>query len=129
MKLLLDTQIALWWLAGSPRLSPPSRRLLSRSACVVSVVSIWEVAIKHKVGKLTVPPRQFRDTLQGAGATLLSISDEHVLATASLPTENGDPFDRLLIAVADAEQLTLLTADAALLALGERAPRLPIREA
>jgi PIN domain nuclease of toxin-antitoxin system len=127
--LLLDTQVALWWLTASPRLSKAARALVSNSACAVSVASLWEVAIKHRLGKLAVSPRRFRDELQRGGATILFVSDEHVLATMNLPSSHGDPFDRLLLAVADSEQLELLTADAQLIALAERDLRLPIREA
>ena len=126
---MLDTQVALWWLTASPRLSKASRALVSNSACAVSVASLWEVAIKHKLGKLAVSPRRFRDELQRGGAAILFVSDEHVLATMNLPPSHGDPFDRLLLAVADLEQLELLTADAALIALAERDLRLPVREA
>jgi len=129
MTLLLDTQVALWWLTASPRLSKASRALVSTSACVVSVASLWEVAIKHRLGKLAVSPRRFRDELQRGGATILFISDEHVLSTIDLPSSHGDPFDRLLLAVADSEQLELLTADAALIALAQRDPSLLVREA
>ena len=61
MRLLLDTQVALWWLVGSPRLSRSCRDLIANSSCVVSVASIWEVAIKHRLGKLPISPQLFRD--------------------------------------------------------------------
>ena len=63
MILLLDTQVALWWLAGSSRLRAPARELLAGSACVLSVASVWEVAIKHRIGKLSVGPALFRDRM------------------------------------------------------------------
>ena len=61
MRLLLDTQVALWWLSASPRLSKSSRALMAASASIVSVASIWEVAIRHRIGKLPVAPARFRD--------------------------------------------------------------------
>lgn len=127
MRLLLDTQVALWWLTASTRLSKVSRELIAGSACVVSVASVWEVAIKHRLGKLPVPARRFRDEMRSAGALILPVTDEHALATAELPYARGDPFDRLLLSVAQAEHLVLLTADAALIALAEDHPRLPLK--
>ena len=73
-----------------------------------------EVAIKHRLGKLPVSARRFRDEMRSAGAVILSISDEHALATADLPVAHTDPFDRLLLSVAEVEHLILLTADRAL---------------
>lgn len=129
MRLLLDTQVALWWLTASRRLSRVSRELIAGSSCVVSVASVWEVAIKHRLGKLPVSPRRFRDEMRSAGAVIHSVSDEHALATAELPYAHRDPFDRLLLSVAEAEQLVLLTADEALIALARKDPRLPLKGA
>ena len=129
MRLLLDTQVALWWLTASRRLSKLSRELIAGLPCVVSVASIWEVAIKYRLGKLPVSARRFRDEMRSAGALTLSVSDEHALATGDLPFAHSDPFDRLLISVAEAEGLILLTADEALIALGRENPRLPVRSA
>ena len=128
MRLLLDTQVALWWLTGSTRLSRSSRTLIAGSPCVVSVASVWEVAIKHRLGTLPIPPRRFRDEMRSAGAVILAVSDEHALATDQ-PDNHPDPFDRLLLAVARAEHLVLLTAYAALIALALKEPRLPVKSA
>jgi PIN domain nuclease of toxin-antitoxin system len=129
VRLLLDTQVALWWLTASPRLSKASRELMAGSPCVLSVASIWEVALKHGLGKLSVSPQRFRDEMRSAGAVILSVSDEHVLATTDLPKAHRDPFDRLLLSVAEAEQLIFLTADTALITLGRKDTRLPVRGA
>jgi PIN domain nuclease of toxin-antitoxin system len=129
VRLLLDTQVALWWLTASRRLSKPSRQLVAGSPCVLSVASVWEVAIKHRLGKLPVAAQRFRDEMRSAGAEILSVTDEHALLTAELPIAHPDPFDRLLLGVAVAERLTLLTADQALIALAADAPGLPIRSA
>ena len=126
MRLLLDTQVALWWLTASPRLSAASRELVGSSACVVSVVSVWEVDLKHRIGKLAVPPHRFRDEMRDAGAAVLALTDEHVLTGVRLPRPHSDPFDRLLLSVAASEHLVLLTADATLMALAESDARLPI---
>ena len=129
MRLLLDTQVALWWLSASPRLSKSSRALMAASASIVSVASIWEVAIKHRIGKLPVSPARFRDEIRDAGMTVLPVSDEHVVADSPLPALHTDPFDRLLVAIAVAEQVPLLTADGNLVAFGQQDARLPIRAA
>jgi PIN domain nuclease of toxin-antitoxin system len=124
MRLLLDTQVALWWLIGAKRLSPPARRRVASASCVISVASIWEVAIKHWLGKLPVAPMRFRDAMLRAGATILPIQDEHVIASSSLPFVHADPFDRLLLATARIEALQFVTSDGALLAVAD--PSLPI---
>jgi PIN domain nuclease of toxin-antitoxin system len=129
MRLLLDTQVALWWLTGSPRLSKASRELMAGSPCAVSVASVWEVAIKHRLGKLPVSPRRFRDEMRSSGTVILSVRDEHVLTMADVAASHPDPFDRLLLGVAQAEDLILLTADAALIELAGKDPRLPVRDA
>ena len=129
MRLLLDTQVALWWLSDSRRLSETSRDVIAASPCVLSVASVWEVAIKHRIGKLPVPPGRFRDEMRLAGATILSVNDQHAVATLDHPSDHFDPFDSLLLAVARVEHLVLLTADAALLALAQKESRLPIERA
>jgi PIN domain nuclease of toxin-antitoxin system len=127
LRVLLDTQVALWWLIGSHRLSKPSRDLMARSQCVVSVASIWEVALKHGLGKLAVSPLRFRDEMRLSGAVILSVGEDHVLTTTDLAVTHHDPFDRLLLGVAQVEDLVLLTADTALIALAANQPRLPVR--
>jgi len=129
VRLLLDTQVALWWLTASPRLSSSSRQLMVSSPCAVSVASVWEVDLKHRLGKLPIAPARFRDEMRSAGATILSVTAEHVLTRVKAAEVQRDPFDRLLLSVAEAENLVLLTADTALIALGRQEPRLPIRQA
>ena len=111
MRLLLDTQVMLWWLLDDPRLRADTRGLLAASPCVLSVASIWEVAIKHRLGKLDVPPVVFRDHSITAGAALLPVLDGHVMETAQLPLLHHDPFDRLLIAQARVEGLMAVSSD------------------
>lgn len=118
MRLLLDTQVALWWLTANKRLTRQIRAVIAESDCYLSVASVWEVAIKFRLGKLPVSPQTFRDEMSAAGATILPIADSHVIATAGLDIAHGDPFDRLLLATARVERLVLLTADGALLAQG-----------
>jgi len=116
MSLLLDTHVALWWLAGSTRLKRKLREQIAASNCAISVVSIWEVALKHRLGKLSVSPQVFRDEMRNAGAAILPISDVHALAFAGLPEGHSDPFDLLLLATAQVERMCLVTADTTLLA-------------
>jgi PIN domain nuclease of toxin-antitoxin system len=99
------------------------------SRCAVSVASIWEVDLKHRLGKLPIAAARFRDEMRSAGAMVLSVTDEHVLTIVRAAESRRDPFDRLLLSVAAAENLVLLTADTALIALGRQEPRLPIRHA
>ncbi len=113
MRLLLDTQVALWWLVGSRRLGAPARTLIAQSACVLSAASVWEVAIKHRLGKLPVGPALFRDHMLAAGVELLAVSDGHAIETAALPRHHDDPFDRMLIAQARMERLRAVSADKA----------------
>ncbi len=129
MRLLLDTQIALWWLTANRRLSKASRELVATSHCELSVGSVWEVAIKHGLGKLAMRPDAFRDEMRAAGTIILSLTDAHVLSAAEVTAAHADPFDRLLLGVAVAEGLHLLTADMTLVDLADRHPHLPIREA
>jgi len=114
MKLLLDTQVALWWLRGDRRLVKATRALIEAAECFISVASIWEVAIKYRIGRLPVSPQIFRDFMARAGAKIVPITDEHAVQEAAFETSHPDPFDRLLLAVAVTEQMTLLTADSRL---------------
>lgn len=111
MRCLLDTQVMLWWLLDDPRLRAKSRELLASRPCLVSVASIWEVAIKHRIGKLEISPVVFRDQSIAAGADLLPVLDTHVIETAELPLLHQDPFDRLLIAQARLEGLMAVSSD------------------
>jgi len=110
MRLLLDTQVMLWWLLDDPRLNEDTRLLIHSNNCLVSVASIWEVAIKHRLGKLPVAPTTFRDHCLQSGATLLPVLDSHAIETSTLPAIHDDPFDRLLIAQARLEGLMAVSA-------------------
>lgn len=120
MRFLLDTQVWLWTLVSPERLRPAARALLSDAThtLVLSAVSSWEIAIKYRLGKLPLPeppetflpPRLIRDGLEP-----LPVEHAHAVLVASLPDHHRDPFDRLLIAQARHEGLTLVTADRVLL--------------
>jgi PIN domain nuclease of toxin-antitoxin system len=115
MRLLLDTHIALWAISDDPRLSGQARALITASEhdIFVSAASVWEIAIKHGLGRTNMPVSGsaalawFRES----GYRLLAISPEHTAAVESLPLLHADPFDRLLVAQALFEPLRLLTHD------------------
>ena len=115
MKLLLDTHLLLW-VAGEPnRLPPAAIRLIKSPAneLLFSAASIWEVAIKRGLGRIDfqVNPRLLRRGLLDNGYSELAILSDHVVAIDTLPPIHKDPFDRLLVAQATVEGITLLTAD------------------
>jgi PIN domain nuclease of toxin-antitoxin system len=116
MKFLLDTHLVVWVPASGPRLTRQARLILEApgNSFSFSVVSLWELAIKRSIGKLDprLDPRLLRRGLMSMGYEELPVSGEHAVAVDSLPPIHKDPFDRLLIAQAMIEGITLLTADA-----------------
>jgi PIN domain nuclease of toxin-antitoxin system len=115
VKLLLDTQLLLW-AAGQPdRLSATARRLLSdpRHELLFSAASLWEIAIKNSLGRddFRVQPRVLRRALLDNGYLELPVTSQHAVNLDSLPPLHNDPFDRLLLAQALTEGITLLTGD------------------
>ena len=112
-RLLLDTNALLWLLAGDDRLGPASRAAVTTTPeLVVSVASLWEVAIKVSLGKLAPVPELGR-AVGELGFVRLDIADSHLAVLERLPFHHRDPFDRLLLSQATAERLTLLSADQA----------------
>lgn len=115
MTFLLDTHLLLWAASDPIRLTPESRNLLGNptTELVFSAASIWEVAIKNALGRsdFRVEARKFRDGLIENGYNELAIQSEHALAAGLLPPIHRDPFDRILIAQAQVEHITLLTTD------------------
>ena len=111
MKLLLDTRVVIWWLADDAILSEEIKARLDHEPDVsLSAATVWEIAIKQAVGKLKGPadlPKQVRDS----GFRELSITSQHALAAGRLPLIHRDPFDRMLVAQAQCEDLTLVTRD------------------
>ena len=116
MKFLLDTHLLLWAAGHPARLSPAARKLINHPAneLLFSAASIWEVAIKCGLGRndFQADPRLLRRGLIDNGYIELPILGEHVVAIDTLPPIHKDPFDRLLVAQAIVEGITLLTADA-----------------
>jgi PIN domain nuclease of toxin-antitoxin system len=116
MKLLIDTHLLLWTAGQSARLSPSARSLIGDPANEVlfSAASLWEIAIKAGLGRANfrVDANQLRRGLLNNGYRELTITGEHAIAVISLPMIHKDPFDRLLLAQALVEGITLLTSDA-----------------
>ena len=112
MTLLLDTHVLLWWLGDAPELSARGRRLLSEPSHVlfVSAASIWEMRIKQSLGKLRLPGN-FASVLANQAMEPLAITQVHAHRIEKLPPIHRDPFDRLLIAQAECEGLTIVTRD------------------
>ena len=115
MRVLLDTHIALWAVVGSKRLAPRARdAILDAEEVFVSTASIWEIAIKHGLGRGDMPisSAQALQAFTDAGYALLAIRPEHAVAVEWLAAIHNDPFDRMLVAQALEEPLTLITRDA-----------------
>lgn len=110
MNLLLDTHVLIWWDEGR-RLSPGARRAIRGAEAVyVSAASAWEIAIKIGLGRLR-PTRTVEQAAADSGFLELPVTFRHAELVAQLPAHHRDPFDRLLIAQAEAERLTLVTRD------------------
>ena len=116
MKVLIDSHAIVWWMTGDPRLSDTAHQLLSSSVHqrMLSLASLWELSLKVSTGRLlgigsTI--RDLREAVDAQSIFILPINYEHILRFEHLPGHHGDPFDRLLIAQALTEGLTILTAD------------------
>lgn len=113
---LIDTHIWLWWHIDPDKLSSKSFGLIERAETPIyfSVVSAWEIVIKHSVGKLRLPYPPYTyvpKRLEVSHMDVLQVQLEHVLKVQNLPDHHKDPFDRLLIAQALAENLTIISND------------------
>ncbi|MEO8385257.1 MAG: type II toxin-antitoxin system VapC family toxin [Betaproteobacteria bacterium] len=115
MKYLLDTHLLLWAAAGMPALPLPAKKLIEdpTNDIFFSAASLWEISIKHGLGRadFQVDPQVLRRALFDNGYQEIVVSSLHAAATATLPPIHKDPFDRMLVAQAIAEGITLLTCD------------------
>ena len=111
-RVLVDTHALLWWLSDDAALSPAARETLADPANepLVSAASVWEIAIKRSLGKLTAPD-DLPDLIFDEGFSWLPITALHAWQVRELPNHHRDPFDRLLVAQALSEQLPVITAD------------------
>ena len=115
MRVLLDTHIALWAVVGSKRLATQAKAaILAADEVFVSSASLWEIAIKHGLrrGDMPMSSAQALQAFNDAGYGLLNVRPEHVLMVERLSPIHNDPFDRMLVAQAFSEPLTLITRDA-----------------
>jgi PIN domain nuclease of toxin-antitoxin system len=118
-RLLVDTHALLWWLTDDRALSAGARELMSDGAneLRVSAASIWEIAIKRGLGRLEAPD-DLPAVIEDEGFAFLPVGPDHAWEAGRLPDHHRDPFDRVLVAQARVEALTLLTADEQLRAYG-----------
>ena len=113
MRVLLDTQALFWWFDNFPAVSPKARRTIAGTGneVIVSAASVWELAIKTKIGKLNAQPLldRLEENLAEQGFRNLPISLEHAIRAGSLAEHHKDPFDRMLAAQAQAENLPIVS--------------------
>lgn len=112
-RLLVDTHVLLWWLTDDPALSATAREAIADPANepLVSTASVWEIAIKRSLGKLTAPD-DLPEAISDGGFAWLPITAAHAWHVHDLPLHHRDPFDRVLVAQALIEQLPVVTTDA-----------------
>ena len=115
MKFLIDTHAIIWFITDDSKLPASVKNLIEDIAntCFVSVASLWEMAIKFSIGKLVlgVSLEEMFELIEKTGFELLSATPKHLLASAKLPFHHSDPFDRLMIAQAQTDNLTLVSRD------------------
>lgn len=119
LRLLLDTHVLLWWLADDPQLQPKVRAAISspENLVFISAASVWELRIKQALGKVELPG-DFAEVLDAQAFEQLSVTVAHAHALHGLPMHHRDPFDRLLVAQASVERLTIVSHDDALRSYG-----------
>lgn len=124
VRAIADTHALVWWLNRDPRLSSVADRFISSSSneVLVSAATAWELSIKNHSGKLNVQQLldRFEEAMEEQGFGLLPISVDHALRAGALPLHHSDPFDRMLIAQAQAERVAVLSADKAFDSYGVR---------
>ena len=122
MKFLLDTHALLWWLADDDQLGNGAREVVADPVndILISMVSLWEIVVKVRIGKLQADIAEIVDAVQREGFTVLDVGMAHLVALAGLPMHHRDPFDHLLIAQAMTEEATFMSED-------RNAARYPVR--
>jgi PIN domain nuclease of toxin-antitoxin system len=120
-RLLLDTHVLIWWLQDASEIGVKTRKLISnrRNQVFVSAVSLWEIQIKRGLGKLTAPDGLL-GIVEDEGLIILAISGQHAEQIGNLPDLHRDPFDRMLVAQAHVEGLTIITSDTQIYRYGIR---------
>jgi PIN domain nuclease of toxin-antitoxin system len=114
MRILLDTHALLWWLTDDPALGEKAKAQIAEpdNMILVSAASLWEIAVKQAIGKIEADIAEIEKAIAAQGMVRLGIDADHLIELVSLPPLHRDPFDRILIAQARAEDVPLLTADA-----------------
>jgi PIN domain nuclease of toxin-antitoxin system len=115
---LIDTHLLYWWMTGSPKLGADTVKRLQDAEIVVSAASLWEMILKNRKGKLPLPDEPLDAAVSKQGFRLVPITSAHLEALRCLNVQHEDPFDRLLLATAIAEQCIFLTRDAPIRAFG-----------
>ena len=120
MRLLLDTHVFLWWLSDDPTLSPGARAAMTDPTSLVhiSAATVWEIAIKAHLGRLDTGSADMAHEILANGFIELPMSARHAHTAGWLPRHHDDPFDRMLIAQAQVEALTIVTRDTAFRSYG-----------
>lgn len=113
MKLLLDTNALIWWLDDDRRLGARARRRLAdpRTTTIATIVSVWEVTMKHRAGKMKRPESGLLSILAEQQVAVLDVTTAHVRAIEDLPMHHADPYDHLILAQAKVEGAILMTSD------------------
>lgn len=115
MSVLIDTHAVIWFITDDSQLVPESRKIIEdpSNVCMVSIASLWEIGIKNSLGKLELKTdlRHIFEIIEQSGFSLLPITPDHILENAALPYHHRDPFDRLIIAQAMHEGMTVVTKD------------------
>jgi PIN domain nuclease of toxin-antitoxin system len=117
MRALIDTRVFLWLAAEPEKLSQRARDVCSSETLMLSVASVWEIGIKHHIGRLPLPetPRVYLERqIRTAGVSLLPIHYRHALTAAALPVHHKDPFDRMLAAQCIEEKIPCVSRDPSL---------------
>jgi PIN domain nuclease of toxin-antitoxin system len=113
MRVLLDTHALLWWLADDPALGEKARGQIAEpdNVILVSAASLWEIAVKQGLGKIKADIAEIEMAIAAQGMLRLGIDADHLIELVSLPPIHCDPFDRMLVAQARAENVPLMTSD------------------
>ena len=114
MRLMLDTHVLLWWLQDNPRLGQRARGLIADAGnrVLVSIATPWEIAVKHRIGKMDESGAAVMDALQQQGMAIVDLAPNHLRALEAMPLLHRDPFDHLIIAQALLEDAVIITDDA-----------------
>lgn len=122
MKVLLDTNALIWWMEDKPLLGDKARQVLANPSVelLASVVSLWEITIKWRIGKHQLPGSAYDRFLQDEGIEVLGLTGGHLAALEKLGLHHRDPFDHLILAQATAEDAVLMTSDRVMAEYGVR---------